>query len=185
MCTLVKPLCYIGCSRSSYVDIFSAVWSSDPVIMYSNRRTFQALCWLLIGLQCNECFTLMTQILLMVILMSGEDWPSSQGLHSAEVHIVPACTMSFFSQRCRCLCGCREQRVISVYSCSSICLFNSLLSSWKVLTSRGAINYIYSTVVLFFFYWSKQVRVCLIIRWVLCLRCMYILLWCHLENAYR
>ena len=51
----------------------SGVCRSDIVIMFSNRGTFQALCWLLIGLQCNDCVILMTQIQLIVIFMSCED----------------------------------------------------------------------------------------------------------------
>lgn len=62
------------------------VCRSDIVIMYSNRGTFQALCWLLIGLQCNDCVILMTQIQLIVIFIRCEDCLFSLGLHSTEVY---------------------------------------------------------------------------------------------------
>lgn len=54
------------------ICLCSGVCHSDIVIMFSNRGTFQALCWLLIGLKCNECVILMTQIQLIVIFMSCE-----------------------------------------------------------------------------------------------------------------
>lgn len=66
----------------------SLLWvcRSDIVIMYSNRGTFQALCWLLIGLQCNDCVILMTQIQLIVIFIRCEDCLFSLGQHSTEVY---------------------------------------------------------------------------------------------------
>lgn len=54
------------------ISLCSRVCHSDIVIMFSNRGTFQALCWLLIGLKCNECVILMTQMQLIVIFMSCE-----------------------------------------------------------------------------------------------------------------
>ena len=72
----------------------SGVCRSDIVIMFSNRGTFQALCWLLIGLQCNDCVILMTQIQLIVIFMSYEDCLFLSGTAFAEVYV------------CVCVCVC-------------------------------------------------------------------------------
>lgn len=58
----------------------------DIVIMYSNRGTFCALCWLLIGLKCNNCVILMTQIHLIVIFMRYEDCLVSLRLDGAALY---------------------------------------------------------------------------------------------------
>ncbi len=116
--SLIFLVCHCGliltCSR---------VCCSDIVIMYCNRGTFQALCWLLIGLQCNDCVILMTQIQLIVIFMSCEDCLFSLGLHDAEVY------------ECVCACvrtrRCREQRLMAVYSSSSMYPFVFLKSSYS------------------------------------------------------
>lgn len=51
----------------------SGVCHSDIVITYSNQEQFHSLCWLLIGLQCNDCVILMTQFMLIVIFMRCDD----------------------------------------------------------------------------------------------------------------
>lgn len=115
-------LCVLICPRSG-------VCRSDIVIMFSNRGTFQALCWLLIGLQCNDCVILMTQIQLIVIFMSCEDCLFSPGLHGVEVYeCVSVCVCV---RRKEWMCGCREQRLITVYSSSSIYPFLFLKSGYS------------------------------------------------------
>lgn len=118
-CRRILDICSMW--SCSLIFLCSGVCRSDIVIMYCNRGTFQALCWLLIGLQCNDCVILMTQIQLIVIFMSCEDCLFSLGLHGAEVY-------ECVSERAR---GCREQRLISVYSSSSIYAFVFLKSGYR------------------------------------------------------
>lgn len=56
----------------------------NTMIMYSNRGTVQALCWLLIGLLCHDYVILMTQMQLIVIFMRWEDCLFSLGLCGTE-----------------------------------------------------------------------------------------------------
>lgn len=98
---------------------WSGVCQSDIVIMYCNRGTFEALCWLLIGLQCNDGVILMTQIHLILIFISCEDCLFSMGLHERVDMYVCVYVRE---------CGCWEQRLITVYSSSSIYPFVLLKS---------------------------------------------------------
>lgn len=107
----------------------SGVCRSDIVIMYSNRGTFQALCWLLIGLQCNDCVILMTQIQLIVIFMRCEDCLFSLGLHGAEVYQCVRTWMMESVRWCGRRRGRRKQRLITVYGSSLIYPFVFLKSS--------------------------------------------------------
>lgn len=103
----------VSCMRlCCLICLCSGVCHSGTVFMFSSKGIFQSLCWLLIGLKCNECVTLMTQIQLIVIFMSYENNFFSTGLYGAEVYV------------CMCegerTCGCRKQRLMTVYSSSSV-----------------------------------------------------------------
>lgn len=102
----------------------SGVCCSDTVIMFSNRGTFQALCWLLIGLQCNDCVILMTQIQLIVIFMCWEDRLSSVGRDGAEV--------------CECVWGCVGVGNKGRWLCASPLQF-ILLCFWKAAAVHVAL----------------------------------------------
>lgn len=86
------------------------VCHSDAVIMFSSKGTLESLCWLLIGLKCNERVILMTQIRLIVVFMSCGYSILSIGLLRRE------------RERER-MCGCREQRLTTVFSSSSLLFF--------------------------------------------------------------
>lgn len=70
--SMEESLIFLVCDCTGLICLCSAVCHSDIVIRFSSRGTFQALCWLLIGLKCNECVILMTQFQLIVIFMSCE-----------------------------------------------------------------------------------------------------------------
>lgn len=84
--SMEESLIFLVCDCIGLIRLCSAVCHSDIVIRFSSRGTFQALCWLLIGLKCNECVILMTQIQLIVIFMSCECSFFSIGLDGTEVY---------------------------------------------------------------------------------------------------
>lgn len=120
----------VSCMRlCCLICLCSGVCHSGTVFMFSSRGIFQSLCWLLIGLKCNECVTLMTQIQLIVIFMSYENSFFSTGLYGAEVYV--------------CMCECvREREPVGVgnkgWWLCTVPLQFILLCSWKEVTAFAA-----------------------------------------------